>query len=122
MSQIPFVAFALAALVPGLVWSRLAHDPGSLKYSVPIAYLGTAAFGIPQYLLVMKYWRVSVFSSCLCGSVTGLLTWIAIYFIYTAVRDDDVFKGGLAVVFGFLAFVGLGAVAGFVFWLMYRWQ
>ncbi|AQQ25350.1 hypothetical protein ACV22X_30775 [Burkholderia orbicola] len=122
MRQIPFLAFALSALVPGLVWSYWADDPGSLKYSIPIAYLGTAAFAIPQYLLVTKYWRVSMISSCLCGSITGLLTWIATYLIYTAIWDDDVFKAGLAVVLGFMAFVGLGALAGFVFWLMHRWQ
>ena len=122
MRQIPFLAFALSALVPGLVWSYWADDPGSLKYSIPIAYLGTAAFAIPQYLLVTKYWRVSMISSCLCGSITGLLTWIATYLICTAIWDDDVFKAGVAVVLGFMAFVGLGALAGFVFLLMHRWQ
>ncbi|WP_321958965.1 hypothetical protein [Burkholderia cenocepacia] len=122
MRQIPFLAFALSALVPGLVWSYLTDDPGSLGYSVPIAYFGTAAFAIPLYLLVTKYGRVSVVSSCLCGSITGLLTWIATYFIYTAIRDDDVFKEGLSAALGCLAFVGLGAGAGFVFWLMHRWQ
>lgn len=122
MRQIPFLAFALSALVPGLVWSYLTDDPDSLRYSVPIAYFGTAAFAIPLYLLVTKYGRVSVVSSCLCGSITGLLTWIASYFIYTAIWDDDVFKEGLSVALGCLAFVGLGAGAGFVFWLMHRWQ
>ncbi|MCA8102093.1 SLC5/6 family protein [Burkholderia contaminans] len=122
MRQIPVLAFALAALVPGLAWSYLADDPGSLEYAVPIACFGTAAFAIPQYLLVTKYWRVSMISSCLCGSITGLLTWIATYFVYTSIWDDDVFKDGLSVVLGFLAFLGLGAVAGCVFWLMHRWQ
>ncbi|OXI31265.1 hypothetical protein CFB89_17485 [Burkholderia sp. AU16741] len=122
MRQIPFLAFAFAALVPGLVWSYLADDPGSLKYSIPIAYFGTATFAVPQYLLVTKYWRVSIISSCLCGGITGLLTWIATCFIYTSIWNDDVFKGGLSAVLGFLACLGLGTLAGLVFWLMHRWQ
>ncbi|VWC40737.1 hypothetical protein BLA6993_07038 [Burkholderia lata] len=122
MRQIPFVAFALSALVPGLLWSYFTDDPGSLKYSIPIACFGSAVFAIPQYLLVVKYWRVSLISSCLCGSVTGLLTWIATYLIYTVIWDDDLFKAGLSAALGFLAFVCLGAVAGFAFWLMHRWK
>lgn len=122
MRQIPFLAFALSALVPGLLWSYFTGDHGSLKYSIPIAYFGTAVFAIPQYLLVVKYWRVSVIASCLCGGMTGLLTWIATFLIYTSIWDDDLFKAGLSAALGFLAFVCLGAVAGFVFWLMHRWQ
>jgi len=122
MRQIPFLAFALSALVPGLLWSYFTDDPGSLEYSIPIAYFGTAVFAIPQYLLVVKYWGVSLISSCLCGSVTGLLTWIATYLIYTTIRDDDLFKAGLSAALGFLAFLCLGAAAGFVFWLMHRRQ
>ncbi|KWI61653.1 hypothetical protein WT72_04895 [Burkholderia pseudomultivorans] len=122
MRQIPFIAFALSALVPGLLWTYLIDDPGSLKFSVPIAYFGTLAFAIPQYRLVVKYWRVSVISSCLCGGITGLLTWIATYLIYTSIWNDDLFKAGLSAALGFLAFLCLGAVAGLVFWLMHRWQ
>ncbi|KAG8150829.1 hypothetical protein [Burkholderia catarinensis] len=121
MRQIPFLAFALSALVPGLLWSYFTDDPWSLKYSIPIAYFGTAAFAIPQYLLVVKYWRVSLISSCLCGSITGLLTWVATYLIYTSIWDDDLFKADLSAALGFLAFLGLGAVAGFVFWLIHHW-
>ncbi|KFG97677.1 hypothetical protein GQ56_0109115 [Burkholderia paludis] len=120
MRQIPFLAFALSALVPGLLWSYFTGDPGSLEYSIPIACFGTAVFAIPQYLLVVKYWRVSLVASCLCGGVTGLLTWIATYAIYTAIWNDDLFKASLSAALGFLAFVCLGAVAGFAFWIMHR--
>ncbi|PRF98135.1 hypothetical protein [Burkholderia ambifaria] len=122
MHRIPFLAFALSALVPGLLWSYFTGDPTSLKYSIPVAYFGTAVFAIPLYLLVVKYWRVSLISSCLGGGITGFLTWISTYLIYTSIWNDDLFKANLSAALGFLAFICLGPVAGFVFWLMHRWH
>jgi hypothetical protein len=122
MRQIPFISFALAALVPGLLWSYFTGDLSSLKYAIPIAYFGTVVFAIPLYLLVEKYWRVFLFSSSLGGGMTGLLTWVVTYLVYNAIWNDDLFKAGLSAALVFLAFVCFGAVAGFVFWLMRGWQ
>ena len=79
-------------------------------------------FAVSLYLLVVKYWRVSLISSCLGGGITGFLTWISTYLSYTAIWNDDLFNADLSAALGFLVFICLGAVAGFVFWLMHRWH
>jgi hypothetical protein len=103
-----YVAFLIAPLIPGIICAALVSGPIILLFAVPIGYVG-AIFGLPLYLLVRHFWRVSLLTCLGGGAIAGMLTTIAV-----AVWSHDFtwFASGV------LLFALFGAVAGAIFyWL-----
>ena len=105
-------AMIWAPLVPGLIWALLMFNPVVLLFAIPLGYLGMFAFGLPLYLLVRRYWRVSLLSSALCGALSGALACLVFAWWDNATEISRWFGGGI------ILFALFGLVAGISFWFI----
>jgi hypothetical protein len=108
------VAFLIAPLIPGIIWASLVSGPVILLFAVPIGYVG-AAFGLPLYLLVRHFWRVSLLSCIVGGAVAGALTMVAF-----SVWNGSSVELSVWFARGVLLFALFGAVAGAAFYGLER--
>ena len=106
------VAFLIAPLTPGMLWA-LYGGPLIFLFAVPVGYMG-ALFALPLYLLVRRFWRVSLLSSIAGGLIAGALAGIA-FTVWNGPFELSAWYAG-----GVILFALFGIVAGATFYLIIR--
>ena len=113
-----FVMAVAALVVPDgvMAGSSISQALIVLMWSPIVAYPVALVVGVPLYVLVRRFWRVTLWSCLVGGTISGFIgTGLVI-----AVEGGD-FVNAFAV--GLFAVpAGIGAILGLVFWLLAYWR
>jgi hypothetical protein len=114
-TNVTAIGFLAAALIPA-IFMCVFWQPRNVN-EIIILFLGFYTFsvltvisiGFPTLLIVKYFWRISLHSSLIGGTIGGLI--IAILFFRIGFNDID-----LA-----LMYMALGAITAYVFWLIWEY-
>jgi uncharacterized membrane protein len=113
-TNVTAIGFLVANVIPA-IFMCVYWQPKKI-YDIIISFLGFYLFsglmvisiGIPTFLIIKYFWRISLHSSLIAGLIDGLI--VAIIFFRIGFNDIN-----LA-----LMYSSLGALTAFVFWLIWK--